>query len=69
MAKAVPLSRRQPALMARQGKRGNVFNLKGDQMDGGDDSPPGRKIVRTTYAGSFLDRGGPSLSYRKGPKN
>ncbi len=37
-------------------------------MDSGEDSPPGRKIVRTTYAGNFLDRGGPSLSYRKRPK-
>ncbi len=51
----------------RQAKGGHVYNLKGEKLDSVDDIGMGRDGARPVNPGSFLDRGGESISYRKRP--
>lgn len=70
MADADPKPPRFPAAAHKAGrhsKGGNVYTLKGEVLDGVDDAGKDRRGVRPDNPGSFLDFGGPSLSYRKRP--
>ena len=70
MADADPKTARSPTAApkaGRQAKGGNVYNLKGEKLDSVDDIWMDRDGARPVNLGSFLDRGGDSISYRKRP--
>lgn len=70
MADADPKPPRSPAAarkVSRHSKGGNVYTLKGEALDGAKDIGTDRQGARPDNPGSFLDFGGPSLSYRKRP--